>query len=138
MISDELKTWTKAFRRGAVVAGAIAAIGSAKVNPVAEAMLALIKPSELVALGARIVSELLPRASEQIERAREEANLSDDPDSQFERFKDGLTTIERLGSSEASTIELIENPRDAVQAAVDDVGERKKEKEKEEDDHSED
>lgn len=103
-----------------------------------EDMLALIKPSGLVALGARIVSELLPRASEQIERAREEADLSDDPDSQFERFKDGLTTIERLGSSDASTIELIENARDAVQAAVDDVEDRKKEKEKEEDDHSED
>lgn len=101
-------------------------------------MLALIPPSDLVSLGIRIVSEMLPNASDQIERARELADLSDDPESQFERFADGLETIERLAASDLAIGGIIDDARGAIRAAVDDVEERKREKERQEDDHSED
>jgi hypothetical protein len=91
-------------------------------------VLALIPPMDLVSLGIRLRTDLLPTANEQISTTREEADLSEDPESHFERFNDALSTLEGLASSDLSTAELIEEARDAVKAAVADLEERKRAK----------
>jgi hypothetical protein len=99
-------------------------------------VLALIPPMDLVSLGIRLRTDLLPNANEQISTTGEEADLSEDPESHFERINDALSTLESLAPSDLSTTELIEEARDAVKAAVADLEERKRAKEKEEEDHS--
>ncbi len=91
---------------------------------------------DLVSLGIRLRTDLLPNANEQISTTGEEADLSEDPESHFERINDALSTLEGLAPSDLSTAELIEEARDAVKAAVADLEERKRAKEKEEEDHS--
>ena len=102
-----------------------------------EAMLALITPSELVTLGARLMTDLLPQSTDHIGRAAAEADLSEDPESQFERFTDGLVRLESLMPPDSPMSTLIDEIRDTIKAAVDDVEERKREKERQEEDHSE-
>ncbi|MBS0533252.1 MAG: hypothetical protein JSR72_04265 [Proteobacteria bacterium] len=100
-------------------------------------VLALIPPMDLVSLGIRLRNDLLPNATEHISTTSEEADLSEDPESHFERINDALGTLEDLAPSDSAIAELIKEARDAVKAAVADLAERKRAKEKEEEDHSE-
>jgi hypothetical protein len=95
-----------------------------------EAMLGLIPPARLIALGMRLHDDTLVEMPERITEIGEEADLSEDPESHFENFVRGLDILGALPGLEAATINLISDARKAIGHAIADVTERKEAEDK--------
>ncbi|MEQ1871364.1 MAG: hypothetical protein ABL961_15225 [Vicinamibacterales bacterium] len=98
------------------------------------AILRLVPPRKLVALGLRLRTEALVELPERITSAGGEADASDSARGVFGRFSDGLDTLEGLGDLDDSTERLISAARASVEEATEVFRERKAAEEKE--DHS--
>ncbi|MGE0503169.1 MAG: hypothetical protein AB7I79_20725 [Rhizobiaceae bacterium] len=92
-----------------------------------EDMLALLSPLRLIGLGMALRTTVLPSLQERIEEISADADLDEEPDSHFKKLLDVLERVEALGvDSGAAT--LIEDARDQVRRSVDEIEERKRER----------
>jgi hypothetical protein len=103
-----------------------------------EDILRLIPPGRLVALGVRLRVDTLVQAPDRITAIAEEADLSEDPESHFEHFSKGLDILTKLAEFDDTTTELIDEVRQAVASAIEDVTARKEAEDEDEPDHSAD
>jgi energy-coupling factor transporter ATP-binding protein EcfA2 len=87
-------------------------------------MLSLIPSSELLSLGIRLMTEVLPRVDTRIKLAHEIADLSDDPESHFERFTEGLRLIEDLGATDGASRLAISGAQASIKSAIEDLEQR--------------
>ena len=90
----------------------------------ADDMLALIRSTELLSLGIRLTTEVLPRIEIRIKHAQEIADLSDDPESHFERFTEGLRLMEGLGASDDASRRTISRAQASIKCAIEDLEQR--------------
>lgn len=89
-------------------------------------MLALIPPSRLIALGARLRGELLPKLGDHIDGIVADADLDDEPVSHFKNVNGALNLIEEL-PLDAEGEALISDARDNVRTSILILKERKDE-----------
>ena len=88
---------------------------------------ALLSPLRLIGLGMALRTTVLPSLQERIEEISADADLDEEPDSHFKKLLDVLERVEALGvDSGAAT--LIEDARDQVRRSVDEIEERKRER----------
>lgn len=99
-------------------------------------ILRLIPPGRLVALGVRLRVDALVKAPDRIAAIAEDADLTEDPESHFEHFSKGLDILAELAELDDTTTELIDEVRQAVACAIEDVTTRKEAED--EPDHSAD
>ena len=90
-----------------------------------EEILKLIPPKRLIALGIRLRVDALVNAPDRIAQIAEEADLSEDPESHFEHFSRGLDVLAELTGFDDATVQIIDEARQAVSDAIDDVRARK-------------
>ncbi len=90
-----------------------------------EDILRLIPPKRLIALGIRLRVDALVNAPDRIAQIAEEADLSEDPESHFEHFSRGLDVLAELTGFDDATVQIIDEARQAVSDAIDDVRARK-------------
>lgn len=88
-------------------------------------ILRLIPPQQVIALGVKLRSESLVEAPVRIATIAEDADLNDDPESHFENYSRGLDILEEFEELDASTRRLIDQARQAMARAIEDITERK-------------
>lgn len=90
-----------------------------------EDILRLMPPKHVIALGIKLRSEILAEAPARIAAIAEDAYLDDDPESHFENYSRGLDILEELDGLDAETRKLVDEARQAVARAIEDIAERK-------------
>lgn len=95
-----------------------------------DGILRLIPPQQVIALGIKLRSETLVEAPVHISTIAEEANLNDDPESQFENDSRGFDILEEFDGLDASTRRLIDEARQAMARAIEYITERKEAEDK--------
>ncbi|WP_245306073.1 restriction endonuclease [Bradyrhizobium sp. LTSP849] len=93
-------------------------------------ILRLIPAAEVISLGMKMRSKTLVEAPERIQAVAEDADLDEDPESHFENYSRGLEILSEFEDLDASTEELIDEARQAMAAAVEDITERKEAEDK--------
>lgn len=93
-------------------------------------ILRLIPASEVISLGIKMRSEALVKAPERIKAIAEAAGLDEDPESHFENYSRGLEILLEFEDLDASTEELIDEARQTMAAAIEDITERKEAEDK--------
>ncbi|WP_249780540.1 restriction endonuclease [Bradyrhizobium sp. dw_411] len=95
-----------------------------------EDILRLMPPQQVIALGIKLRSDALVEAPVRIATIAEDADLNDDPESHFENYSRGFDILEEFDGLDASTRRLIDEARQAMARAIEDIGERKEAKDK--------
>jgi hypothetical protein len=90
-------------------------------------MLALIPPLRLVGLGLALRATILPSLDDRIDEIAADADLNEEPDSQFKKLLDLLDRIEAIGT-DADATALIDGARDQVKRSIKALEERKRER----------
>jgi hypothetical protein len=75
-------------------------------------------------------SKALVEAPERIQAVAEDADLDEDPESHFENYSRGLEILSEFEDLDASTEELIDEARQAMAAAIEDITKRKEAEDK--------
>ena len=95
-----------------------------------EDMLGLLSPLQLVGMGMGMRTTILPSLEDRIDEIASDADLDDEPDSHFVKLLDFLDRVEAIGiDSEAAA--LVEEARDQVGRSIDEIEERKRERDEE-------
>ena len=94
-----------------------------------EEMLALIPPGRLVRLGVQLRTLKLPEIEDLITEIGNDADLDADPDAHFEKITDALNRIEEMGIDPDGR-SLIETAKVSVEASVEELIERKEERDR--------
>jgi hypothetical protein len=95
-----------------------------------DAILRLIPPPEVISLGIKLRSEALVEAPARIANLAEDVDLNDDPESHFENYSRGFDILEEFDGLDASTRRLIDEARQAMTRAIEDITERKEAEDK--------
>ncbi|TQM90357.1 hypothetical protein [Roseinatronobacter monicus] len=95
-----------------------------------EDMLGLLSPLRLVSMGMGLRTTVLPSLENRIDEIVENADLDDEPDSHFVKLLDLLDRVEAIGV-DADAAALIEEVRDQVGRSVEEIEERKRDEEDE-------
>lgn len=90
-----------------------------------EDMLGLLSPLRLVSMGMGLWTTSLPSLEDRIDEITADADLDDEPDSHFKKLLDLLDRVEAIGVDVAGAA-LIEEARDQVGRSVDEIEERKR------------
>ncbi|KPL55643.1 hypothetical protein ABB55_03265 [Prosthecomicrobium hirschii] len=97
-----------------------------------EDMLGLLPPLRLVGMGMALRTRVLPSLDKRIDEISAAADLDDEPDSHFKKLLDLLERVEAIGV-DADAATLIDDARDQVKRSVDEIEERKRERDEEAD-----
>lgn len=95
-----------------------------------EDMLSLLSPLRLIGLGMALRTKVLPSIEERIDGITADADLDEEPDSHFKKLLDILERVEVLGV-DADAATLIEDARDQVRRSIEEIEERKRERDDE-------
>ncbi len=97
-----------------------------------DAMLALIPPKRLIALGMTLRTTVLPSIAKRIEEITSDADLDEDPADHFKKLMALLDRIEGMGVDDDGAA-LIGEARDEVENSIFTLEERKRERDEEDD-----
>lgn len=95
-----------------------------------EDMLYLFSPLRLVSMGMELRTTVLPSLKDRIDEITADADLDEEPDSHFKKLLDVLDRVEAIGV-DADAAVLVNEARDQVQRAVQEIEERKRERDEE-------
>jgi hypothetical protein len=95
-----------------------------------EDMLGLLSPLRLVSMGMGLRTTVLPSLENRIDEIAADADLDDEPDSHFVKLRDLLDRVEAIGV-DTDAAALIKEARDQVARSVEEIEERKHERDKE-------
>jgi len=93
-------------------------------------ILSLIPPQQVIALGIKLRSETLVEAPSRIANLAEEADLNEDPESHFENYSRCLDILEEFEELDTSTKTLIDEARQVMARAIEDITQRKEAEDK--------
>jgi hypothetical protein len=100
-----------------------------------EAMLALIPPLRLVRLGLTLRTIVLPALEQKVDEITSDADLDEEPETQFKQLLDALDCIEEMDIDlDDDGSRLIDDARDQVTGAINSLEERKRERDEEAED----
>ncbi|WP_206018303.1 hypothetical protein [Roseovarius nitratireducens] len=94
-------------------------------------MLGLLSPLQLLSMGMKLRTTVLPSLEDRIDEIEVDADLDDEPDSHFEKMLDLLNRVEAIGV-DADAADLIDEAREQVRRSVEVIEERKRERDEEE------
>ena len=92
-----------------------------------EDMLGLLSPLQLLKMGMELRTTVLPSLEDRIDEIAADADLGEEPDSHFLKLLDLLDRVEAIGV-DTYAADLIEEARDQVGSSVDEIEERKRER----------